>query len=263
MFRCEMPRRGKSYGPWGGDRFTHPAVEGGKLKVVSYKIEVAKERYKLNIRKVRIVSICFVFLLLAVSAGIWFLKTTQDTQNQRKEYAEIFEAYAPFGLLYSEKENRLYYGGELVRYFEDLISTEHYLKWPNQDGTVDVYVERNVSGELVGIKSFNQQEFLGRTSSLKTAGHDLEITINIDGYTSDVEEMVEKLIAEEYEIYRQYGLIYDMDRGRLYLDGELVGYFEDKELNHYFGPYEDSTIKIYAMRDKNGDLYGLDVRDTP
>lgn len=54
-----------------------------------------------------------------------------------------------------------------------------------------------------------------------------------------------------------------MDRGRLYLDGELVGYFEDKELNHYFGPYEDSTIKIYAMRDKNGDLSGLDVRDTP
>ena len=34
---------------------------------------------------------------------------------------------------------------------------------------------------------------------MKTAGHDLEITINIDGYTSDVEEMVEKLIAEEYD----------------------------------------------------------------
>ena len=30
------------------------------------------------------------------------------------------------------------------------LSTEHYLKWPNQDGTVDVYVERNVSGELIG-----------------------------------------------------------------------------------------------------------------
>lgn len=212
-----------------------------------------------------IVTICLtvVLLVLAVAACAWFLKATRDTQRQKKEYAEILEVYAPFGLLYNEKENRLYYEGELVRYFEDIISTEHYLKWPNPNGAVDVYAERNASGELTGIKLFNQQEFLDRTTSLKTAGHDLEITINIDGYTSDVEEMVKERISEEYEIYRQYGLTYDIDSDRLYYDGELVGYFEDKEIKHYFGPFDDSEIQIYAIRDDNGDLSGLDVSNMP
>lgn len=210
-----------------------------------------------------IVALCVSCFLLAVVACAWFLKAAQDTQIQRKEYAEIFRVYAPFGLLYSEKENRLYYGDELVRYFEDIISTEHYLKWPNQNGTIDVYVERNASGEIVGVNPFTQQEFLDRTLSLETAEHDLEITINVDGYTSNMEEMVKKRISEAYEIYRQYGLTYDVDSDRLYYDGALVGYFEDKEINHYFGPYEDSTIKIYAIRDGNGDLSGLDVSGKP
>lgn len=207
-----------------------------------------------------IIAFCAAFILLAVIACAWFLKSAQDKQRQRKEYADIFEAYEPFGLLYNEKENRLYYEDKPVRYFEDIISTEHYLKWPYQNGTVDMYAERNASGELIGVKPFNQQEFSDRTSSLKNAGHDLDITISIDGYTSDVEEMVKASISEAYEIYRQYGLVYDMDSDRLYYDGELVGYFEDKEIEHYFGPFEDSTIKIYAVRDKNGNLTGLDIR---
>lgn len=67
-----------------------------------------------------IVPLFISFLLLAVVACTWFLKAEQDTQIQRQEYAEIFRDYAPFGLLYSEKENRLYYEDELVRYFEDI-----------------------------------------------------------------------------------------------------------------------------------------------
>ena len=30
-------------------------------------------------------------------------------------------------------------------------------------------------------------------------------------------------------------------------------------LKHYFGPFEDSMVKIYAVRDKQGNLTGLDV----
>jgi hypothetical protein len=64
----------------------------------------------------------FAFLLLAVVAGTWFLKTAQETQRQKEKYAEIFEVYAPFGLLYNEDANRMYYEDEIVRYFEDMIS---------------------------------------------------------------------------------------------------------------------------------------------
>lgn len=224
-------------------------------------------------KRLILVILCVAFLLLAAAACVWLLKEAHDSQRKRKEYGEIFEVYAPFGLLYSEKENRLYYGDELVRYFEDIISTGHYLKWSDQDGTTAVYAKRNAAGGLVSITPFSQQEFSDRTSSLKTAGKDLEITINIDGDTYDMETMadldtdldtmIKERISEEYEIYRQYGLTYDMDSDRLYYDGELVGYFEDEEIKHYFGPFEDSAIKIYAIRDGNGDLSGLDVGGMP
>lgn len=162
-------------------------------------------------------------------------------------------------MIYKEKENRLYYDGELVRYFEDIVSSDYYLKWPSQNGTVDVYAERNASGALTGVNPFDQQEFSDRTSSLQTAICELEISNTIDGYTGDVENMVKERIAEAYEVYRQYGLTYDRESDRLYYNEELVGYFEDRRISHFFGPFEDSTIKIYAIRDKDGVLTGLDV----
>ena len=38
-----------------------------------------------------------------------------------------------------------------------------------------------------------------------------------------------------------------------------MGYYEYTSLKHYFGPFEDSMVKIYAVRDKQGNLTGLDI----
>lgn len=183
----------------------------------------------------------------------------QTKQREREEIAQLFQAYQPYGLVYNEEKNRLYYNGELVRYFEDIISAEHYIKWPNRNGEVDVYAERNDSGEISGVNSFTHEEFTERTSSMKESTYGLEVMINKGGYTDNVEEMVKERIAEEYEIYKQYGLIYDIKSDRLYYNGELVGYFEDKPIGHFFGPFEDSTIKVYTVRDNQGNITGLDV----
>ncbi|MDO5602842.1 MAG: hypothetical protein Q4G07_08740, partial [Oscillospiraceae bacterium] len=109
------------------------------------------------------------------------------------------------------------------------------------------------------VKAFTQEEFSDRTPSMKTAGN--ELIINIDGGISngDIEEMVKRQIAEAYEVYQPYGLTYDKESDRLYYNGELVGYFEDKQIKHFFGPFQDSSITIYAIRDENGALTGLDV----
>lgn len=199
------------------------------------------------------------FLLLAV-VFLWIVvDAAQAAQREWEEIAQVFQPYEPYGLVYREKENRLYYRGELVRYFEDIVSMAHYLKWPNQNGTVDVYAERDIAGELTGVKAFTQEEFSDRTPSMKTAGN--ELIINIDGGISngDIEEMVKRQIAEAYEVYQPYGLTYDKESDRLYYNGELVGYFEDKQIKHFFGPFQDSSITIYAIRDENGALTGLDV----
>ena len=203
--------------------------------------------------------ICAVLLILAAIIGTGLLRSAQKEQRKREEKAGVFEPYQPYGLVYDKKEDRLYFNGEQVRYFEDITDTDRYIKWPNKAGAVDVYAERDTLGALIGVSSFSQQEYADRTPSLKEAAGELEISISIDGYIDDVEEMVKERIEDAYEVYGQYGLTYDADSDRLYYHGELVGYFEDTSLKHYFGPFEDSMVKIYAVRDKQGNLTGLDI----
>lgn len=219
----------------------------------------------MTVRKKRIVfaAVAVCLLLTAVIVYIITARAAADRQKQRREIAGIFEEYQKYGLIYNEKENRLYYNDDPVRYFEDIVDDDHYMKWPGKDGAVDVYAVRDASGELDGVKPFGQQEFKDRTPELQNEIYELQITVSetvsIDGYTDEVEEQVKDRIEDAYLIYSEYGLTYDRESDHLYYKGELVGYFEDKELNHSFGPYEDSHIKIYAVRDNRGKLTGLDV----
>ena len=203
-----------------------------------------------------------VLLLILIAAGFWLnakAEAAKETQK-REEIASAFAVYQQFGLFYDMEADRLYYHNELVRYFEDVVSENRYKKWPNRDGTVDVHAVRGSSGELVGMEPFGEQAFLDRTAYLQTAVCELQITESIDGYTSGIEEQVKDSIQDAYAIYLQYGLTYGREQDRLYYEGELVGYFEDKSMGYSFGPYDDSAITIYAVRDDKGNLTGLDVK---
>lgn len=109
-----------------------------------------------------------------------------------------------------------------------------------------------LNGALIGVPPFSQQEFSDRTSSLRTTICELEISNTIDGYTSDVENMVKEQIAEAYKVYRQYGLIYDRESDRLYYNGELVGYFEDREINRFSGLLRTVQLKYMQFGTKMG-----------
>lgn len=202
-------------------------------------------------------------LILAAAGLLFSTRRASSNQQKREEIASIFEVYQQYGLTYNKKDDRLYYNNELVRYFEDIVNEDNYKEWPHKDGTVDVYAVRNESGKLVGVEPFDQQAFADRTPLMKDSIYELQITQSIsnsvDGYTKDIEEQVKYSIESAYEIYQPYGLTYDRESDRLYYEGELVGYFEDKELAHTFGPFDDSEIIIYALRDKQGKLEGLEV----
>lgn len=227
-------------------------------------------KVSLRIKKAPLIAAAGVGLvILAIITANWYINSIQQEHRKREEIVDIFETYEPYGLVYDKEKDRLYYNGELVRYFEDIVNADHYLKWPNLDGKVDVYTKRNASGALVSVNTFRQQEFSDRTPSLESAIYELEIcdletanTISCDGYTAEVEETVKERIAEEYEVYQQYGLTYNQERDRLYYGGELVGYFQDKQIGHYFGPFDDSSLKIYAVRDRDHNLSGLDIDDS-
>lgn len=205
--------------------------ETGHLKMVSTK------------GKIKVVLGMTFLLIIVIVCGCIF-KSLQTKQREREEIAQLFQVYQPYGLVYNEEKNRLYYNGELVRCFQDIVSAEHYIKWPNRNGEVDVYGERNDSGEIAGVNSFTHESFTERTSSMKESTYGLEVMINKGGYTDNVEEMVKERIAEEYEIYKQYGLVYDIKSDRLYYNGDLVGYFEDKPIGHFFGPLKYLQLEI-------------------
>jgi len=90
-----------------------------------------------------------------------------------------FEIYRDFGLLYDPVSDRLYFGGELVRYFEDMIPFPGYqdasfgMKHFTENGTVDVRAVRDFSqltsneataliDGLLGLEPFTQAEFDAR-----------------------------------------------------------------------------------------------------
>ncbi|MBU9742633.1 hypothetical protein [Diplocloster agilis] len=205
---------------------------------------------------------CVLALIAAAVCVSLMIRASSRNQTQREEYAILFADYEQYGLVYNQQTNRLYYNNELVRYFEDIVNEDSYRVWPNKDGTVDVYAVRYEDGALAGVDVFDEQEFQARTPALEDAICELQITENIDGYTADTEELVKDELEKAYAIYRQYGLTYDRESDRLYYEGELVNYFEDEALKHFFGPFDDSPMDIQAIRDSQGTLTGLDIRNS-
>jgi hypothetical protein len=62
-------------------------------------------------------------------------------------------------------------------------------------------------------------------------------------------------------VYEEFGLVFDSETMILYYDGEEVAYFEDRRgsNNTFFGDRNVSGLHIYAQRDGNGNLIGLEV----
>lgn len=105
------------------------------------------------------------------------------------EDAELFAPYARFGLTYDKEKDRLYYGGQLVRYFEDssypFDKTGHnrgMVTCMNETGIVDTHAvwdasRRYGSGEvfdpwqgLTGVEAYTRKEFDVRTADLLEKG---------------------------------------------------------------------------------------------
>lgn len=97
-----------------------------------------------------------------------------------------FEKYEPFGLIYNEDEGRLYFDGKLVRYFEDMYPVGNDGEkagsvFSSNDGEVDVYAVRDLSGDIVrnadgsfdpqgkllGVEAYTQEEFDARTVEME------------------------------------------------------------------------------------------------
>lgn len=104
-----------------------------------------------------------------------------------KELENMAKEYAPFGVTYDEKNNQWYFGGEKVRYFQDVLTSNGESLTGGKfegairnswgiSGTIDIYTVRDFAnpnangyGTLIGIEKFSQAEFDQRTQANKKA----------------------------------------------------------------------------------------------
>jgi len=115
--------------------------------------------------------------------------TDKDTAI-RESNAKMFSVYEQYGLMYSKEPNRLYYNGELVRYFEDNQATDGTFSGTissNVDGNIDIHAVRDSAGNLIGIELYNQEDFDARTISIQNKkGNDTAISAGTDNNSASV-----------------------------------------------------------------------------
>lgn len=109
--------------------------------------------------------------------------TSEGKLRSAEETTKLVEEYKAFGLTYDANNDQLFFNGEKVRYFQDVLTSNgedltsgkfkgEMRTLGNGTGTVDIYSIRDYSlldsekhGTLTGIEKFSQKEFDEHTKS--------------------------------------------------------------------------------------------------
>ena len=152
--------------------------------------------------------------------------------------AERFRPYEPFGLRYDAAQDELWFGGQLVRWFEDYYplsgdGAQAGNDFFDEDGVVDVYAVRDrselarradgsydPSGTLVGVEAFSEEAFAAR--DVEALRHSAPVTAVAGGGELSAEER--NAMAEAYA---PFGVTYDAEEDQWYFNGEKVCFFRD------------------------------------
>lgn len=161
-----------------------------------------------------------------------------------EEMQEMAREYEDFGLTYDVKADQWYLGGEKVRYFRDILTSNGeslgsgnfrgtIRSFGSEDGTVDVYVIRDYGrvnalgyGTLTGIET-------------------VEVTGQLPGGRVD------------YTVYEPYGLTFDEKTDCYIYNGSVVRFFNDPAAGAGFTNFLTGTVDIEAKRDENNKLIGI------
>lgn len=159
-------------------------------------------------------------------------------ENREASQAELFLPYAPFGLRYDAEKDELWFGGQLVRWFEDYYplsgdGAQAGLDFFDENGVVDVYAVRDrgglvraedgsydPAGTLTGVEAFSEEAFAARNVEA------LRNPSPITAVAGDGEGSKEELDAIA-EGYAPFGVTYDAGVDQWHFNGEKVCFFRD------------------------------------
>jgi len=97
-------------------------------------------------------------------------KWAEIEETSRASSVQTFSVYEQYGLTYKKETDRLFYNGELVRYFEDNQAPNGTFRGTvklGADGNIDVHAVRNSAGKLTGVEPYNQADFNARTLNIQ------------------------------------------------------------------------------------------------
>jgi beta-lactamase regulating signal transducer with metallopeptidase domain len=106
-------------------------------------------------------------------------KWAEIEETSRASSVQTFSVYEQYGLTYKKETDRLYYNGELVRYFEDNQATDGTFRGtakPGVDGNIDVHAVRNSAGKLIGVEPYNQADFNARTIKIRNENGNVSVS---------------------------------------------------------------------------------------
>lgn len=168
-----------------------------------------------------------------------------DPAASEEEMQEMAREYEKFGLTYDAKTDQWHWGGEKVRYFRDILTSNGeslgggrfsgvMRSFGSEDGTVDVYPVRDY----------------GR--------------LNADGYGTLTGIEAVQAVKEfpggrvDYTVYEPYGLIYDDKAGCYTYNRSVVRFFNDPAAGVSFTNFFTGTVDIEAKRDAGNRLIGIE-----
>lgn len=161
-----------------------------------------------------------------------------------EEMQEMAKEYESFGLTYDAKADQWYLGGEKVRYFRDILTSNG---------------ESLSSGRFKGaMRSFGSEDGTVDVCTVRDYGR-----VNALGYGTliglETEEVTRQLPGGrvDYTVYEPYGLVYDEKSDCYTYNGSVVRFFNDPAAGAGFTNFYTGTVDIEAKRDENNELTGI------
>lgn len=142
-------------------------------------------------------------------------------ETRRKEIAEQYSAYEPYGMTYDKEKDRFFYEGQTVRYFKDQINAEHANSFFFEDGVVDVEPIKDTNGTLTGLKQSSDADFKARTEKQEEIKSELAAA-GITGNSGSFELGDPNYRDNSLDAYTTFGIFYDQTSGNWIYDGKII-----------------------------------------
>ena len=95
-----------------------------------------------------------------------------DVNSEPAPKENKFDSYAPFGITLNADKNIMYFNGQRVRLFVDKNESEnyYYTAWQDKEGTVDLSVLRDSSGQIKYIVTLSKEAAQYYVKDIESAG---------------------------------------------------------------------------------------------